>query len=366
MRGRGDRWFFAAALIVVLLGGGMAVFLATKTGDKATSVHELQSYHVEAVVTTPTASRQRLVRIWYQAPDRLRIETRFDGAPASVYVVDGAVMHVYDADNNTYYDTAKPDDVLQARGSSSTKLGPLPNQTLEGYFDALQGGTWDVAGQDKVLGKNTEIVERDLRTVAEGTLDRYWVDPRYLFVLRYESTTPNGKTTWEPTSVEYDAKIDPQLFNFEAPAGARKVKAPSYASPQTGPGGISSYTLPPGFLQPNYVPDGYQAAVLSQAMTSGGTGTSTRIIVRYNGAPTSGNASPYLIIEQTEGVGQEPPSGDKQVDVNGATAYVAEDGGVRTLSWQVPTSASSEGLSVELKSNALSADELLRIARSMH
>ncbi len=348
----------------MLLGGGMAGLLATKITDKGPTVADLQSYHIEAVVTTGTTSEPRLVQVWYQAPDKLRLETGFAGAPASIYVVDGGVMHVYNGDNNTYFDTDKPDDVLQARGSTSTKLGPLPNYGLPAYFDS-QEGTWDIAGQDTVLGKKTEIVEQDLRTVAEGTLDEYWVDPHYLFVLRYESSTPNGKTTWQATKVEYDPKLDSQLFVFQPPAGAQAVKAPAFAQPQVGPGGVSSYSLPPGFLMPSYVPDGYQAAVLSQAMTSGGTGTNVRIIVRYNGALTSTNASPYLLIQQTGGLEQETSSSGKQLDVNGATAYEDGSGDVLVLSWQMPPNGSSDGLSVVLMSNALSEDDLLKVARSM-
>ncbi len=374
MRGRADRWFIVAALVVVLLGGGMTAYLATKAGDQPTGVRELQSYHIEAVVTSSSSSRNQLVRIWYQAPDKLRVEAGNDGSPPSVYVVDGQTLHVYDADNNTYYDQQKPAGVLQARGNTTMALGPLPNETLAAYFDAQQGGTWGVSGKDKVLGKDTEVVERDLRTVAQGTLTRYWIDPRYMFVLRYESTTPNGKTSWQPTTVEYNPKIDPQLFVFKPPADARQsqpqTQAPSPSqgggNPQPGAAPSATYTLPQGFLKPSYVPDGYVPAAVSQSVTSGSAGNSSKITVRYDG-PSSGGSTPYLSIEQTRGVAQAqaPPAGATQVEVNGAVAYESTSQGVRVVSWQAPATGAGDGLGVALRSADLSFDELLKVARSM-
>ncbi len=351
----------------------MTAYLATMASDQTTTVRGLQSYHIEAVVTSSSSSRNQLVRIWYEAPDKLRVEAGYDGSVPSVYVVDGQTLHVYDAGSNTYYDQSKPPDVLQARGNTTMALGPLPDDTLSAYFDALQGGTWDVSGKDRVLGKDVEIVQRDLRTVAQGTLTQYWIDPRYLFVLRYESTTPNGKTTWQPTTVEYNPKIDPQRFVFKPPADARpgqgqaQAPSPSGSNPQpAAPAGTATYTLPAGFLKPSYVPDGYVPAAISQSVTSGSAGNSSKITVRYNG-PAGSATTPYLSIEQTQGgsQSQEPPANATQVDVNGATAYETTSQGVRAVSWQTQASAGGNGVGVVLRSADLSFDELLKVARSM-
>ncbi|HEX5368657.1 MAG TPA: DUF2092 domain-containing protein [Dehalococcoidia bacterium] len=374
MKGLADRWFIAAALVVVLLGGGMAAYLVTQTGGQPASVRDLQSYHIEAVVTSSSSSRNQLVRIWYQAPDRLRVEAGYDGSAPSVYVVDGDTMHVYNAGNNTYYDQPKPPNVLQARGNTTMALGPLPNDTLAAYFDAQPGGTWGISGRDKVLGKDTEVVERDLRTVAQGTLTRYWIDPHYLFVLRYESTTPAGKSTWQPTSVEYNAKIDPQLFVFTPPAGARPAQSQqSSPLPSQSQGGgqppAMTYALPPGFLKPSYLPAGYVPAAVSQSVTSGGAGNTSKITVRFNGPSSGGGSTPSLSVEQTRGASQtgaqEPSPGSTQVDVNGAAAYEYTADGVRIVSWQTQPRAASAGESVVLRSADLSFDELLKVARSM-
>ena len=121
-----------------------------------------------------------------------------------------------------------------------------------------------------------------------------------------------------------------------------------------------------GFLKPSYVPDGYTVAAISQSVTSGSSGNSSKVTVRYSG-PATGNATSSLSIEQTQGGPglQEAPSGATKVDVNGATGYETTLSAVHVLSWQAPGSGAGGAVGVVLRSPSLSFEELLKVARSM-
>jgi outer membrane lipoprotein-sorting protein len=360
-----DAWFLAAAVgLLALAGTGAALILLTADPEPPQRVAQLRSYYFEATVTA-SQSPLRTVKGWYLAPDKLRLEVAEAGKSPSVYLIDGGVMRVYDAASNTYDERPKPDDALKLNGNTTLLVGPLPAATLAEYFDGLEGGTWNVAGEEKLLGRRTEVVERDLRTVSEGTIARYWLDPRYLFVLRYESNSRNAGTTWEVTRVDYNTRIAPEVFVFQAPPGARKLETPSLGGGSGARPNITSYSLPPGFLRPAYVPDGYVAAVIGQSVVAGGGGSITTVTVRFYGPRAAGaDTVGYMVIEQTLGGQLQRPADSQEADVNGAPGYRSEAGGRKTLAWTVPTPTGA-GVVVSLTSNVLGFDELLKVAKSM-
>ena len=53
-------------------------------------------------------------------------------------------------------------------------------------------------------------------------------DPTYNFLLRIDETVANlgGETLYELSDVQYNPKIDEQLFTFEPPAGVTEVPPP--------------------------------------------------------------------------------------------------------------------------------------------
>jgi outer membrane lipoprotein-sorting protein len=373
---RDPLFLLSLGVLVLLLVAGGGLMLLSEGGSARAVVPARQpsTYYFEGrVQQPPTAGRLagaqvETVKAWYQAPDRLRLEVGYEDARAgtqpSLYVVEGDTLHNYEPSTNSYQTRPRPESMLKARGHPGMPLGPLPAESLEEYFESLNTGTWGIVGEERLLGRRTQIIERDLRTVSEDSVIRYWIDPAYLFVMRYQSVEKSGTTTWEITQFAYDKPVDKTLFEFEAPRGAREVR-PS-ATPTPAPGGTSSITiggatisLPAGYLKISYLPPGYAFRSVRQSSSSGSGPARSLIELRFEdgSSPTPG----HLIISQTIGSGDVPGNlrTAETFSVNGFDVYVSRSSEGDVLAWK------QGAVLVTLTANSIGVDELLRVAGSM-
>ncbi|MGB2693865.1 MAG: hypothetical protein WBD55_01615 [Dehalococcoidia bacterium] len=292
--------------------------------------------------------------VWFKAPDRYRVEAE-DG---SVVVFDGDQVSQYDAKSGTY---------SQRSVEIGDRLFFLPNsEYLSGQlgsppeFEGLAKDAMVTAGEP-VLGRETYLIEQ---TFGDGS-SRMWVDKERFMILRSELTAtnswtvPGGKATmtldnkFAFTSLDFDASIDDDLFEFTPPPGAVE------RGPFSG--------LPPWALVPNPIPDGYKLCGTSRTDSFGG-GPLSDIQPVYYGIETAdgglakvsqrlvefGDADEFIL--STAGI----PTPSEPVRVRGQEAAFGHAGSELTvLRW------TENGVVIRFVTTDLSDDQLIRLAESM-
>jgi hypothetical protein len=199
-----------------------------------------------------------------------------------------------------------------------------------------------------------------------GGKTTFWIDPRYLFVLRYETREQGGgqSVRAEVTDVEYNPQIESRHFTFAPPGGAQQVEPPSATSSASSRGSASvgpgqAVTLPAGFLAPSYLPDGYVSVGRGASHSSGGETTSVN--VRLQPADQRGEGGPYLDIEEQRRFGGLPQSlkAGIALSVGGSEGYISSSGNLTRLAFW------TNNLVITLTTSHLAREELIRVAESL-
>ena len=238
-----------------------------------------------------------------------------------------------------------------------------------------------LGGEETVLGRRTQIVE--LRpawrsgassaatapsegeeaappvdgAASSGGVVRVLIDPERMFIMRWAVDGEGGGQSYsaEVTALEYGEPIDEVLFAFEPPPDAREVSAPDSG------GGCSGMTLgglgfgvPASFLRPSYLPSGHGSSASGAESGADGCGPVATWALLEDGD------GGYVLLRQrvrADGVPAALRTGEA-VRVGGHDGFASQDAGVVQLVW-------AEGeIVAQLTSNALSLEELLRIAES--
>jgi hypothetical protein len=266
-------------------------------------------------------------------------------------VADGSAYWAYSSAENGYTrsDLPKVSDAMAAQATGPF-LGPTRQRTIDEFLAAVRGSgsppkQATVVGKDEVLGWPTVIIE----IKAPQDFAKLWVDPEHMFVLRGES----GPFHTEVTTIRYNEPIPRDLVRFEPPAGARLVE-----SLGTSDGRATSFNvLPQGFSTPAYIPAGYSArgTTLQPGPSTGQPAGIEMTFTRDVGAP--GN---IWLKEQLQ-AGGLPDSArtGQRIAVNGREAYRSDPYGITSITW------ADSDLMIVLSTNALTFDEMLRMAESV-
>ncbi len=338
-----------------------------------------------------------LVRWWYAPdPDRWRWEIETTGT----ILEDGIALTVFDGDETWTYDDASnayqravyptfPEGMIPSP-SFSARLGPANLDSVEEFMQQLRDSSAvaDVrlAGESTALNRRTQIVEirpawssgssataiapgsgQDVRPATQDTLTsggvvRISIDPDRMFIMRSAVDGEGGGQSYvaEVTTLDYDAAIDPALFTFDPPPGAREVETTegqvcssgSSGSASSDSLGVTSAPRQSGFLSPAYIPAGYGS---SSGSSHSGFGCEIPA-VSTTFRSTDGS---YLILNQR--VRPLPAATAAWPPVDGTTlddAHSQSEDGITRLIWRQDT------IVALLESNALPLEELLRIAES--
>jgi hypothetical protein len=354
--------------LAALLGGALlalvaaAVYALLSRGD---SGDEPPSFHFIATLDVEQAGERGdppvdEIEAWYEPGKGARWQLRYDDSArawmgSDIFLSRGG-QTIYDGKTNTYIQHPAP-ETIEAYPASipafSIQLGPLPAPDLESFFDRRQAA-WQIVGEEELLGRRVKVVRLAGRGGGEST---YWIEPEHMFALRFESRGAGQVITARIDQLEFGIDIDDKVLSFVPPARSRELQ-PSNESMHgsSGPIGLSTFTVPEGFLAPTYIPEGY---VTKGAGSTQGNGVTTAHRVSL-GAGREG--SPTLFIEQQFRAGGLPGPVPQAaiVRVNGSEAYRATRGDEETLVWAV------DDVIVTVRTTSLPFAELLRIAESMN
>lgn len=298
-------------------------------------------------------------------------------------VFDGEYQWHYDDRLHGYQRTEAPplpDGIVQSP-TAGAPVGPANFADLDTLIEQWQLGSPDRdvtrTGQETLLGRETQVIEirpartgsrssgvsvggqttRTEETATSGGVIRLSIDPERMFIMRWE-TDDGGRghsSTIEVSRLDYDIPIDRERLSFTPPSGARDVTASnpsqSCSGSVTAGAGLSA---PGGFLAPSYLPAGFENGASS---SESGRGSCNTVAAQSRVEHANGS---FILLRQRLRLAGIPPAlhSDDTVRINGRDAYQSEVNGITRLVW-------SEGdVVAELLSDALTAEELLRIAES--
>lgn len=188
------------------------------------------------------------IRWWAADGGRYRIE--FNVLPEGeqergfIGVSDGKELVNYNAAENSYARGELPTLPEGARLwpiPMSMALGPSSFATVDELIGQYQrfGMSVQEVGQETLVGMQTTIFEmspastsRSVSTNVDGTqvetergtgTVRIWVEPRRVVVMKYVIDDEVQKATAVVTRIQFGKPIDPKLFEFEIPEGARQT-----------------------------------------------------------------------------------------------------------------------------------------------
>ena len=396
-----------AAGVVVVGVTALATWLSVGGDERAATGSTLGSFYLEASLVVrsdpsaqdigrsiagqatptgrPTENRFAL-RWWYQDIDHARWE--LDALTPSleqrdlVVVYDGKQQWSHDSSQNSYTQDPLPQmppEVKFRPIGMSAVVGPTGAASVDEFmrqFTTRGAGEWKRTGESTILGRHVEIVELQrpgslsATAVASGFavaptmtvvptpepgVNRFWIDPATMFVLRNELTGDQSFVA-EVTTLEMPVAIAPDRLRFSPPKGAtrsthsgtRFTGGDSMSIPVSG-----VPASPPGFLAVRHVPAGYH--------TKGGGKGSDAYGQSYTLDLESGGGERLTISQRTRSDGL--PAGLKTSEVlmlpGGIPGYRGQSGSSRTLTF------AKDGIAVAISATGLPFEELERIAAGM-
>jgi outer membrane lipoprotein-sorting protein len=170
--------------------------------------------------------------IWYQAPNKERMETRTSSGKLMVSVNDGKTRQAYDPEAKTV--TLYDPSIYWADFTSiaAGDLEKLRENAHEGY-DAQLLDDEEIAGRATYVLQLTPRVQTSVPLTSHPNKKRLWVDQETYLILRYEEQDEDfdqGRT-WAYTSFTLNPHLDPGLFRFEPPVGATVIDNLDVAGP---------------------------------------------------------------------------------------------------------------------------------------
>ncbi len=175
---------------------------------------KISSYYAESVMTSFDDTGNGLMKEWYSEDGKRRTETVMsDTGEKSVAVNDGKQLTLYEEASNTatVFDISEE---VKAMGQMSPK--EQAEQLLKVVKDTH---TITLVGEEKIAGRDTY----HLKAIVKGNNSLYgdqeiWVDKQNWFVLKTVSKSGDYQFEMEYTKIEFDAKLDDNLFVLDLPA----------------------------------------------------------------------------------------------------------------------------------------------------
>jgi len=298
---------------------------------------------------------RREIRWWYASQSESRTEMAYFGGENQsgpmLIVADGSAYWAYSSAENVYTrsDLPKVSDAVAAQAIGPF-AGPIRERTVDEFLAAVRGrgsppNRAAIVGSGEVLGWPIVIIE----IKALGTVSRLWVDPEPMFVRGGEM----GSLHTEVTTIRYNEPIPRDRLRFDPPPGARLVESLGSSS-----GGTASFNVvPTGFSTPAYIAAGY--SVRGTTLQPGsGTGQLAGIELTYS---RDDAALGHIWLKEQMQAGGLPDSArtGERISVNGREAYRSDPYGITSITW------ADSDLMIVLSTNALTFDELLRMAESV-
>jgi len=379
---------FRSSVFIVVLAATALLVAACDSGDEDSAARGFDFYaevRVEVEADDGSLSHVRpstqasLFRWWYasQLPRwRWEIETRDsdidDGT--RVFVSDGISMWSYDDRSMTYQEAAAPQlpEGMAMSPSFSAPVGPANADDLDAFVELWsERGDSEVrlGGTDTVLGRSVQIVEirpawRSSSASATGSgqnvetsggVIRAAVDTERMFVMRWEVDGEGGGQSFsaEVVALADEQAIEASVFEFVPPDGATKVEdAAGSCSSSSGTMGGSTVSFPPGFLEPDSIPDRFNSA---GAGSKGGAGCAIDVAWAVH----EDGAGGYLLIKQrARRALPESVVAWEPVALEDKRGYREPAGGVERLAWQ------QGDVAILLESDTLRLEELVQVANS--
>jgi outer membrane lipoprotein-sorting protein len=235
--------FLLSLLILAFAGGGIFSYIRGVSREEVvTTATEIGSLYFEARFTWEAGDEPEAVssKGWYEAPDLWRIETVSLGTDGrtylSVQVSDGDTVLTYDAFKSTYY----RESLATFRGSTwqaghgrpdlppAFGVGGFPGGDVDAWIESRRQSIWPprLTDHHEILGYPVEVY-----LVGGHDSALYVSISRDLGMsLRYEARVPAGFVGAyidEVTKLEVNPPIKDGLFDYEPPAGARRVDPPA-------------------------------------------------------------------------------------------------------------------------------------------
>jgi len=302
--------------------------------------------------------RPTQIRSWYSAGEGSRWDALDGNTLVGRRVFDQDSFWSYDGSTNTYEQYALDDNYR-----SGVEVGPLPADGIVGLHNPQD---WKPAGQERIAGRITQIVEREV----DGQYERIWVDTEYNFVLKHESNDGmNPHRVTEVTRIDYNGSVSPQQLVFDTPPAARELPAVTGPIDQNGfnlgpfggpPGSGGHAVSPEGMLSLTYAPDGHGAqGGGGRTKPISATESMTLGYVVWYGLEHNSPAS-FVVTQQYRagGMTQDMRVGDA-VAVRGSTGYRQSVPGEERLVFE------AGDIIVTITSDVLPLEELVKIAEGM-
>lgn len=172
------------------------------------------SYYAESVMTSTDDTGNMLMKEWYNEDGKRRTETVIsDTQEKSVAVNDGKQITLYEEASNSATVIAITEEVA-AMGQMSPK--EQAEQLLKVVKDTH---TITLISEEKIAGRDTYHLKAKVNDNNSLYGDHeIWVDKQNWFVLKTVSKSDDFQFEIEYTKIEFDAKIDDNLFVLDLPA----------------------------------------------------------------------------------------------------------------------------------------------------
>jgi DNA-binding CsgD family transcriptional regulator/outer membrane lipoprotein-sorting protein len=399
-----------AAGVVVVGVSALAIWLAAGTDERAATGGTPGSFYLEASVVvrsdpspqdigrsiagsaTPTGQpteNKFALRWWYQDVDHARWEleslTPSLDQKTVVAVYDGKEQWLYGSARNSYTEDPlppMPPEVKFRPIGLSAVVGPVGAGRIDEFMQQFttrgNGAEWKRTGESTILGRRVEIVELERpaavtatavasASAAAGTttvvltpepgVNRFWIDPATMFVLRNELTGSQSFVA-EVTKLEMGAAIPAEKLRFQPPAGSVRTTSGATSGGSSGTSvsipATGAPSIPPGLLPITYIPSGYRTGGVQRASDNQG-------IVSY-GIEFVGSGGDHVSIDQrgrADGVPETLKTSDVVSLPGGVEGYRRTDGDLRTLAF------AKDGIAVAISATGLPFEELERMAAGM-
>jgi len=235
---------------------------------------------------TTTSGRNRLApqggetrseqRVWYQAPNELRIEQRYTELPGQppedeprVMVSDGQTTWSYEPAQKFAEDSSGQLDATGLGGSGAGAMAPFGGEDLAQVLDSARTcGQPKVRGEERIAGRTTWVVDLGPNRCPGASAgstngsETVWIDKDSYFVLKRVARSDDGTIVLsaEVMHIEYNHDLPSDTFTFSPPPGAqvqdnRPKPAPSDSEFQQQMARIAAEADFPVFV-PSSPPDG--------------------------------------------------------------------------------------------------------------
>lgn len=270
--------------------------------------------------------------VWYQAPNKERIEARTKSNKLLVSIHDGTTGWTYDPEANRVWLFDPTANWSRFSSMDGGELRDLLKNTSEGYEVELLDHE-QVAGRPTYVLELTPKVQTSIALVSKPNAKRLWVDRATYMILKYEEHDNdfNAGRSWTYTRFQLNPHLDPNLFTFTVPAGAQVTDLVG----DEGPTGrqvreqwqeMARRVTFPLFMFVS-LPDGF-VSVDGPAQDSHNP---NRIVQRFRWLPDEGDT--VVLIEEagplevSEALGERVVAGD-------FVGYLKREGSTKTLTWE--------------------------------